>query len=491
MSSALLLGHRALEQVGVEHRLTDRDAGLIRGFEQRRQRLLTDRTARDVDDAAERDRVGRVDDVTEVGQHVLDLGARVEADAADDPVGDALGEEAFFEIARLRVRAVQHQEVAVGGTLADVLLDLLHHVAHFGALGLGLERGELLALGTLGEERLGMPALVVRDQLVRRFEDRLRRAVVLFELEDRRAGEVFLEAQDHAVVAAAPRVDRLVVVADDGNVAVLLGQRRHQTVLGVVHVLVLVDQNVLELGLIARARVFVVVEQPDRAGDQVVEVESVGFGQAAVVLAVDVGVALAGEGRVLGLVLFGGPKVVLGLRDLGEGRARGDLALVVIEVGDHLADDPFLVGIVHDREVRRDADLLAVAPEHPDAHAMERADPQVARRSTDHPFEPRLHLAGRLVGERHRQDTVGEDLLLFEEVRDPVGEYTGLAGTGTREDQHRSVGMLDGLALDVVEEFGLRQHHVKVRHVPYFGLLAYARTAAGMKRRMKATNVGA
>ena len=279
----------------------------------------------------------------------------------------------------------------------------------------------------------------------------LRRAVVLFELEDLRAREVFLEAQDHAVVAAAPRVDRLIVVADDRDVAVLLGERRDEAVLRVVDVLVLVDQDVLELRLIARARVFVVVEQLDRAGDQVVEVEPVGLGQAAVVLAVDVGVALAGERGILLLVLLGRPEVVLRLGDLGQRGARGDLALVVVEVGDHLANDRALVGVVHDGEVRRDPDLAAVAAEHPHAHAVERPDPEVARRRPDHALEPRLHLAGRLVGERHRQDAVGEDLLLFQQVRDPVRQYTGLAGPRTREDQHGAVGMLDGRALDVIE----------------------------------------
>ena len=70
----------------------------LRGIEQRRQRLLPDRTARHVDDAAERDGIRRVHDVAQVREHVFDLGARVEADAADDAIGDAFGEEAFFEV---------------------------------------------------------------------------------------------------------------------------------------------------------------------------------------------------------------------------------------------------------------------------------------------------------------------------------------------------------------------------------------------------------
>ena len=95
---ALLLRNGAFEQVAVEDGLPDRHARRVGGFEQRCERLLADRPARHVDDPAERDGVRRVDDVAQVREHVFDLGARVEADAADDPVGNALGEEAFFEV---------------------------------------------------------------------------------------------------------------------------------------------------------------------------------------------------------------------------------------------------------------------------------------------------------------------------------------------------------------------------------------------------------
>ncbi len=91
----------------------------VRGLDERGQRLLADAAARNVDDAPERDRVGRVHDVAQVRDHVFDLGARVEADAADDAIRDALGEKRFFEDARLRVGAVEDQEVAIGRAVAD------------------------------------------------------------------------------------------------------------------------------------------------------------------------------------------------------------------------------------------------------------------------------------------------------------------------------------------------------------------------------------
>ncbi len=109
-----LLGHRRAQQVGVEHRLADRDPRGVRGLHERRERLLTDAAARDVDDALERESVGGVDDVAQVRDDIFDLGARVEPDAADDPVGNPLGEQRLFVYARLRVGAIEHDEVSIG-----------------------------------------------------------------------------------------------------------------------------------------------------------------------------------------------------------------------------------------------------------------------------------------------------------------------------------------------------------------------------------------
>ena len=72
------------------------------------------------------------------------------------------------------------------------------------------------------------------------------RAVVLLEPHDVRVGEVLLEVEDVADVGAAPAVDRLVVVADDHQVAVPAAEQLHELVLRAVGVLVLVDEHVAE-----------------------------------------------------------------------------------------------------------------------------------------------------------------------------------------------------------------------------------------------------
>ena len=103
-----------------------------------------------------------------------------------------------------------------------------------------------VALAKLRPQRLGFPASVVGDHCVRGVEDRLCRAVVLLEPDNVRVLEVVLELQDVADVGSAELVDRLIWVADHRQVPVLPRQQLQPAVLGVVGVLVLVDQHMPE-----------------------------------------------------------------------------------------------------------------------------------------------------------------------------------------------------------------------------------------------------
>ena len=99
------------------------------------------------------------------------------------------------------------------------------------------------------------------------------RPVVLLELDHGGVRLVALEVEDVAQVGAAPRVDRLVVVADHGQVVVARGEGADPQVLGLVRVLVLVDVEVAPALLVAGEDVGRLVEQADRLEQQVVEVE--------------------------------------------------------------------------------------------------------------------------------------------------------------------------------------------------------------------------
>src|SRR5438093_3207198 len=114
---------------------------------------------------------------------------------------------------------------------------------------------------------------VVRDQAVSGIKQALRRAPVL----DERNGEVLgirlAEAIEVAQRSAAPREDRLVVVADHGEVAVRLGEEADQLELRVVGVLELIDQDVAEAAPQALRRGGVLATETQRERDLVTNVD--------------------------------------------------------------------------------------------------------------------------------------------------------------------------------------------------------------------------
>ena len=113
-------------------------------------------------------------------------------------------------------------------------------------LVLDLDHLHGVALAELRPEPLRLTVTIVVDDGVGGLEDRVRRAVVLLEGDDPRAGEVVLELRDVADVRAAEGIDRLVRVSDGEHVPVLRCEELQEAVLGLVRVLVLVDEDVVE-----------------------------------------------------------------------------------------------------------------------------------------------------------------------------------------------------------------------------------------------------
>ena len=136
-------------------------------------------------------------------------------------------------------------------------------------------------------------------------------------------GEVVLELEDVADVGAAEAVDRLIGVTDDHQVAMLLGQQLEPPVLGVVGVLVLVDEHVSEALGVALADLVEQLEHVDRADQQVVEVHRVHPVELALVLAVHVRDGLLEERPDHLPVGLGVAQLILGVGDLGLNRRAG------------------------------------------------------------------------------------------------------------------------------------------------------------------------
>ena len=447
-----------------------------------------------VEDAPEVHVVVRVDDGLQIGHGVLDLAAFVELGAADQLVRQSRVDERLLKGAGLRVGAVHDGHVRVGDRLLGVQArDLAGYPGRLLLRVVGRVADDRLALAERRPQLLRLASLVVGDDGVGRVEDGLRGAVVLFEHDGPRVGEILLEVLDVADVGAAERVDGLVGVAHHGDPRragssgggtglyalrgrvrsssstlprVDAGEFAHEHVLRVVGVLVLVNEDVAESVMVVLGHVRMVTQQFDGAHDQVVEVDGVGEREPMLVFGVDDRVqrldvadgadlvaALAGfeVGRILGELRLDADELVLVVGDASEDGARRVAFDVDVEFGGDDLDESFGVGGVVDGESVGQSDGLAVAAQDAHTCGVEGGHPHALGDGADERFESFAHLGGRLVGEGDGEDLTGPCAEPAEDPCDAAGEHARLARAGARADEQRLPLVLHGLRLLRVE----------------------------------------
>ena len=266
------------------------------------------------------------------------------------------------------------------------------------------------------------------------------RAVVALEPDHVGAREILLEAQDVADLGAAPAVDRLVVVADAGDVPVLLGEQAQPEVLGDVGVLVLVDQDRAKAPLVVGEDLGLLPEQAEAVQEQIAEVAGVQRQQPLLIGGVQRPRAAEREVVDVGLRhLVGRLAAVLEALDDRQQDARRPAPRVQVRRLDHLLHQAQLVVGIEDREVGLEADQLGVAPEQAGAERVEGAEPQALDAVPEQQRDALDHLARRLVGEGDREHLIRPRPAGREHVGKARGEHAGLAGAGAREHQQRAV----------------------------------------------------
>ena len=93
---------------------------------------------------------------------------------------------------------------------------------------------------------LALARLVVRDHRRGGSQDRLCRAVVLFQFDNFCAGIIFFKIEYVPDVGAAPTVDRLILIADHTDVVMVADDTFQHQVLDMVGVLVFIDHDIPE-----------------------------------------------------------------------------------------------------------------------------------------------------------------------------------------------------------------------------------------------------
>ena len=432
--------------------LPDRQAGGVGVGGEPALAGAADAPPRRVDDPREGDLVGGVDEQAEVGDRVLDLGPLVELGAADHLVGELEADQRVLQHPAHRVGPVEDRDVlAPHPLLLAEALDLARHPARLLVLVGQLRELHRLAAGALGPEPLRPTLAVALDHRVGGGEDRLGGAVVLLQLDHRSIGEVALEVEDVADVGVAESVDRLVLVADDHQVAVLGGEQLQQPVLGVVGVLVLVDEDVAEGAAPAVADLLEQLHRVDGADQQVVEVHRVRVQHPLLV-----------EREGLGDDLLEGAARAFRRRrrrrSAGSWRRRSASGPPAAgsasgrrQLREAAFQHPPRVRLVVDREAPRVAEPLGVGAQHPRAGRVEGRHPHRPCRAPDQPLDPLAHLRRRLVGEGDREDLVGPGGAGHEQVAIRWVMTRVLPEPAPASDQQRPLAVEDRLPLGVVE----------------------------------------
>jgi hypothetical protein len=126
-----------------------------------------------------------------------------------------------------------------------------------------------------------------------------------------------------------------------------------------------------------------------------------------------------------------------------------------------------LVGVVVDQEVRQQTEPVGDDPgilaEDANAEGVKSPHHQAGGGALpDQALDSVAHLARGLVGERDREDLLGQDAAFLNEVGDAMGEDACLAGPWTGYDEDRSVDRLDGeslVGIEPLEQFGCLVDH--------------------------------
>ena len=273
----------------------ERNAFLACKLMQTLDRAVAYTALRHVDDALEcQIVVGRRRDL-EIGEGVADFLALIEARTADDPIGYSQGDEAVFKGAHLEGGAHQDRHIV---KLLAFALQVFYVIANGAGFLIAVPmraQGELLAVLTLGPERLAETALVLGNKSRGGTQDLRRRTIVALEPDHLGAGEILLEAQYVVDLGPAPAIDRLVVVADTANVLVSLGQQSQPQILSNIGVLILIDQHVFEPALILLQHIGVHLENMQNLEQQIAEVDGIHHSEPGLIFGVEFRTPAIGE----------------------------------------------------------------------------------------------------------------------------------------------------------------------------------------------------
>ena len=272
------------------------------------------------------------------------------------------------------------------------------------------------------------------DHRVGGFQDSAGGAVVLLQADGAGIREIAAEFVDVLDLGAAPAIDGLVIIADDGDGVIVVGQQPQPGVLDAVGILELVHQDVAEATLIVTAQVVVVAEQFEHPQQHFVEVHQATTLAGLFIAEVDLLHGLH-EQIAIGVHVFGAQAFVLLAVDKPGGLAGRPALFIQPQLLDHTLDQTNLVVGINDLETLGKVRLLPVGPQQTVGNAVEGPHPHAIGGHVQQLLDTAPHLGSGLVGKGHRQNPERRGLLGGNLPGDAMHQHPGLARAGTGQHQ--------------------------------------------------------
>ena len=311
------------------------------------------------------------------------------------------------------------------------------------------DEGFFHALAVFGDERIGAG-------------ENLRRGAIVFHHHDGlglRKSLVKIEQKFH--IGATPGVDRLVGIADDEKIFVIIAEHHHEVILQLVDILKLVDHDIFQPLLPFLTDRRIVLENVERKFDEIVVINAEAF-----FLLVEIAVKNDLVGR-CGLVVFllhlfqrQRQHILVILRffeqllDLDHIPRIGKRAVaqrkpaLLINEGEHGVD----VVVVEHEETLRIADGVAVLPQDGVAEAVEGVDIACVVVASEL-VDALAHLCRRLVCERDTEDIPRQNPERVHEIGKAVRERPRFAAACASDHPHNALRRRHSCALCSVEIF--------------------------------------
>ena len=156
-----------------------------------------------------------------------------------------------------------------------IIFDLFDHRARLLVIVLEALEQNLFAITFVRPELFPASAQVVLNYSIRRLQDGIGGAIILFELDDFDFSEVLFEVEQVRDFGAAPAVNALIVIANDAKIPVLLREQINQVELRGIRVLVFVHHDIAILMTAGAEHFGVFLKQFEREQQQVIEIHCV------------------------------------------------------------------------------------------------------------------------------------------------------------------------------------------------------------------------